>query len=40
MLRLLSGLLLAAQSYLRVGFVLLGAALALALGIADFTVLP
>ena len=38
-LRSLSGLLLAAQSYLRVVFILLGAALALALGIADFTVL-
>ena len=38
-LRSLSALLLAAQSYLRVVFVLLGAALALALGIADFTVL-
>jgi signal transduction histidine kinase len=38
-LRSLSGLLLAAQSYLRAGFVLLGAALALALGIAGFTVL-
>ncbi len=39
MLRSLSVLLLAAQSYLRVVFVLVGAALALALGIADFTVL-
>ncbi len=38
-LRSLSGLLLATQSYLRVVFVLLGAGLALALGIADFTVL-
>lgn len=38
-LRSLSDLLLAAQSYLRVVFVLLGAGLALALGIADFTVL-
>jgi hypothetical protein len=38
-LRSLSGLLLAPHSYLRVVFVLLGAALALALGIADFTVL-
>ena len=39
MLRSLSGLLLSAPSYLRVVFVLLGAALALALGIAGFTVL-
>ena len=38
-LRSLSVLLLAAQSYLRVVFVLVGAALALALGIAGFTVL-
>ncbi len=37
--RSLSGLLLTAQSYLRVVFVLLGAALALALGIAAFTLL-
>ncbi len=38
-LRSLPVLLLAAQSYLRVVFVLVGAALALALGIAGFTVL-
>ncbi len=38
-LRSLSVLLLAAQSYLRVVFVLVGAALALAVGIAGFTVL-
>ena len=37
--RSLSGLLLTAQSYLRVVFVFLGAALALALGIAAFTLL-
>jgi hypothetical protein len=38
-LRSLSGLLRGAQSYLRAVFVLVGAGLALALGIADFTVL-
>ena len=38
-LRSASGLLLTAQSYLRVVFVLLGAGLALALGIAAFTLL-
>ena len=38
-LRSLPVLLLAAQSYLRVVFILIGAGLALALGIADFTVL-
>ena len=38
-LRSLPVLLLAAQSYLRVVFILIGAGLALALGIADFTAL-